>query len=146
MVKDMRAITVDVRRNLLPDGVRVVLVYRAGSDLCHHALKNSALPCYLLALNEAARNEGRKDVITNYEYGRVTDFYFQHEHPINQLREAGFLAELHGHSFLTPAGVFETEKLKKSREETYNFISQKMRLLIPVEKYLPELSFLFMPE
>jgi hypothetical protein len=116
---------------------KLLLVYRAASDLNKHSLPSELVPHYLWFLGELG---GPKSYFSYYWDANGPRFK---ESPIRDLVECGDLATNDGkYHFLTPKGVKYTEELLNKAPETYETIKRVLPHLIKIESELPFLSML----
>jgi len=114
---------------------KVLLVYRAASDLNKHSLPDELVPHYLLFLGKLG---GPTTYFSHYWDENGPRFK---ESPIKDLVECGDLASSDGkYHFLTPKGTKCTEELLVKASETYESIKRVLPHLINIEHELPFLS------
>lgn len=116
---------------------RLLLVYRAASELNKHSLSDELVPHYLLFL----RKLGGPETYFSY-YWDVNGPRFK-ESPIKDLVECGHLASSDGKThFLTAKGVKYAEECLSKAPKLYDSIKGVLPHLINIENELPFLSML----
>jgi len=114
---------------------KLLLVYRAASDLNKHSLPDELVPHYLLFLGKL----GGPTTYFSY-YWDANGPRFK-ESPIRDLVECGDLASSDDkYHFLTPKGIKYTEELLTKTSEIYESIKIILPHLTKIENELPFLS------